>query len=74
MAFSKKQFYNVLVSRYGNDDGGVIEHRFFIDVDYFSDWLKCKDVDLQRCEVLIRDIEYISFDSVSPPHLIQLGD
>lgn len=65
-------YYNVLVSRYGNDDGEVVEFRWMVSVEAFSSWLKT--VDLQRCEVTIRDIEDIGFDSdITPPRWFKYG-
>ena len=62
MTLHKNLYYNVLVSRYGNDDGEVVEFRWMVSVDAFTSWLKT--IDLQRCEVTIRDIEVIGFDCV----------
>ena len=72
MAYVKASYYNVLSSKYGNVDGSVIEHRLFVLVDYLSDWLKT--IDLHEYEVLIRDVEELSFDSSVPPRLLQFGD
>ena len=58
MTLHKNSYYNVLVSRYGNDDGKVVEFRWKVSIDAFPSWLK--SIDLQRCEVTIRDIEGLS--------------
>lgn len=73
MHLHKNTYYNILVSCYGNDDGEVVEFRWRVSVDSLSDWLR--SIDLQRCEVLIRDIESIQFDSViTPPRWFRFGD
>ena len=73
MTLHKNTYYNILVSRYGNDDGEVVEFRWFVSVDALSVWLLT--IDLHCCEVLIRDIEDIRFDSaVTPPRWFQFGD
>ncbi len=73
MTLHKNSYYNVLVSRYCNDDGDVVEFRWMVSVDAFSSWLK--SIDLTRCEVTIRDIEVIGFDCViTPPRWFKYGD
>lgn len=73
MTLHKNSYYNVLVSRYGDDDGEVVEFKWMVSVDAFSSWLKT--IDLQCCEVTIRDIEVIGFDSViTPPRWFKYGD
>ena len=72
MAYVRSSYYNVLSSKYGNVVGSVIEHRLFVRVDFLSDWLKT--IDLQEYEVLIRDVEELSFDSSFAPRLLQFGD
>lgn len=73
MHLHKNTYYNILVSRYGNDDGEVVEFRWKVSVDSLSDWLR--SIDLHCCEVLIRDIESIQFDSViTPPRWFKYGD
>lgn len=65
MTLHKNNYYNVLVSRYGNDDKEVVEFRWMVSVDAFTSWLKC--IDFHCCEVAIRAIEVIGFDSVITP-------
>lgn len=73
MTLFKNTYYNILVSRYGNDDGGVVEFRWFVSVDALPAWLYT--IDLQCCEVTIRDIENIHFDSaIAPPRWFKFGD
>lgn len=73
MTLHKNDYYNVLVSRYGNDDGKVVELRWIVSVDAFSSWLKT--IDFRCCEVTIRDIQTIGFDSViTPPRWFKYGD
>ena len=73
MTLRKKSYYNILVSKYGNDDGKVVESRWMVTVDSLPSWLR--SVDLSRCEVLIRDIEVIGFDCLtSPPLWFRYGD
>lgn len=73
MTLHKNTYYNILVSRYGNDDGEVVEFRWMVSVDALPVWLHT--IDLQRCEVLIRDIENIHFDCViTPPRWFKFGD
>lgn len=73
MTLHKNTYYNILVSRYGNDDGDVVESRWFVSVDALPAWLHT--IDLQCCEVLIRDIENIHFDcAITPPRWFKYGD
>ena len=72
MTLHKNAYYNVLVSRYGNDDGEVVEFRWMVSVDAFSSWLK--SIDLHRCELTTRDIEFIGFDCVTTPRWFKYGD
>lgn len=73
MTLRSNKYYNILVSRYGNDDGKVVESRWYVSIDSLSDWLS--SIDFHCCEVLIRDIESIQFDSaITPPSLFCYGD
>ena len=72
MTLRINSYYNVLVSRYGNDDEDVVEFRWMVSVDAFSSWLKT--IDFKCCEVVIRDIQVISFDSdFTPPRWFKYG-
>lgn len=64
-------FYNVLVTRYG-DDITPHEVRFMVSVDSFSSWLKAAD--LKHSEVCIRDIETLSFQCSLIPSWFKYGD
>ncbi len=71
-------YYNVLVSRFG-DDCKLHEKKFMVSVDFFSSWLKdyisgLQDYNLKNCEVTIRDIQTLSFQCSSLPSWFMYGD
>ena len=70
----KDSYYNVLLTRYGNEDGKVVEARFMVSVSALGDWLTFAD--LSCCEVTIRDVETLSFDVPSSftPRWFKFGD
>lgn len=73
MHLHKNTYYNIRVSCYEIDNGEFVEVRWKVSVDSLSDWLH--SIDLNRFEVLIRDIETIQFDSViTPPRWFKYGD
>ena len=68
-------YYNVLLTRYGNEDVGIVESRFMVSVSAFSDWMDTV-VDLSHSEVVIRDVETLSFDVPTSftPRWFKYGD
>lgn len=71
----RDSYYNVLLSRYGNDDGEVVESRFMVSVSALSAWMDIFS-DLSRCEVTIRAVETLSFDVPTSfiPRWFKYGD
>lgn len=71
----KDSYYNVLLSRYGNADGSVVESRFMVSVSSFRDWMDIV-ADLSCCEVTVRDVETLSFDIPTSftPRWFKYGD
>lgn len=64
MELHKHSYYNVLVSKFGDED--IVEFRWLVSIDAFPSWIK--SIDLDSSEVLIRDIEVVGFDScITPP-------
>lgn len=72
MDLLKDSYFNILVTRY-DDDSKPSESRWMVSVDSLSDWLRLVDY-LKHCEVTIRDIEEIHFDTAVSPRWFKFGD
>lgn len=71
----KGSYYNILLTRYGNGNDEVLESRFMVSVSSFCDWMDTV-ADLSCCEVVIRDVETLSFDVPTSfiPRWFKYGD